>query len=148
MEDLEKHERFVSISSPSSEGGEITALGFIIGFFVNNYLFPLVLLQAKAVRTIFQTGKFSRLQRVSISSPSSEGGESCGVFTPNPAYRRVITEFPLVLLQAKAVRLLLSVLGSVLLLFPLVLLQAKAVRATFLNHDTARLSDPQIDAPL
>ena len=75
MEDLEKHERFVSISSPSSEGGEITALGFIIGFFVNNYLFPLVLLQAKAVRTIFQTGKFSRLQRVSISSPSSEGGE-------------------------------------------------------------------------
>jgi len=32
--------------------------------------------------------------------------------------------------------------------FPLVLLQAKAGGATFLNHDTARLSDPQIDAPL
>ena len=32
--------------------------------------------------------------------------------------------------------------------FPLVLLQVKAVGATFLNHDTARLSDPQIDAPL
>ena len=76
MEDLEKHERFVSISSPSSEGGEITALGFIIGFFVNNYLFPLVLLQAKAVRTIFQTGKLSG---VSISSPSSEGGEIVNV---------------------------------------------------------------------
>jgi hypothetical protein len=45
--------------------------------------------------------------------------------------------------------LLVLVLDSVLILkFPLILLQAKAVRATFLNHDTARLSDPQIDAPL
>jgi len=65
----------VSISSPSGEGGEnITFHG---KFFPRSQLFPLVLLQAKAVR---------------ISVP--------------PFNEEDTQEFPLVLLQAKAVSLL------------------------------------------
>ena len=62
----------VSISSPSSEGGEWSPT------YEDYYssLFPLVLLQAKAVRgkKILQHS-FGTKDQVSISSPSSEGGE-------------------------------------------------------------------------
>ena len=60
----------VSISSPSSEGGEKTYPPLELA----NLLFPLVLLQAKAV-SIDDLALSSPSIEVSISSPSSEGGE-------------------------------------------------------------------------
>ena len=61
-------------------------------------------------------------EMVSISSPSGEGGEFPIACLPVPALM-----FPLVLLQAKAVRLPLPPRGGGRGEFPLVLLQAKAV---------------------
>ena len=59
---------FVSISSPSSEGG-----GTVINprLYDEENQFPLVLLQAKVVGRNWDKKGFSQ---VSISSPSSEGG--------------------------------------------------------------------------
>ena len=78
----------------------------------------------KACYTYFSAVLFKPTSRtgsiVSISSPSSEGG---GFLHNYVGFAR----------RKK---------------FPLVLLQAKVVGARFLNHDTARLSDPQIYAPL
>jgi hypothetical protein len=70
----------MSISSPSSEGGEKYQAPFAWYFDkgVELYLlmFPLVLLQAKAVRKAPEESRFLlQHMRVSISSPSSEGGE-------------------------------------------------------------------------
>ena len=61
---------------------------------------------------------------------------------------RTSSWFPLVLLQAKVVGKRQCYIYLTFVAFPLVLLQAKVVGARFLNHDTARLSDPQIYAPL
>jgi hypothetical protein len=61
----------VSINSPSGEGGEIFEI--IYSLDVEALLFPLILLQAKAVR--IKPDYAIRRQNVSINSPSGEGGE-------------------------------------------------------------------------
>ena len=58
--------------------------------------FPLVLLQAKVVGQM--SNYYSRRVKVSISSPSSEGGGSVALL-----YQEQRVKFPLVLLQAKVV---------------------------------------------
>ena len=63
------------------------------------YLFPLLLLQAKAVSLNKKKGK-RRNGSVSITSPSSEGGEDTLMGFVVGALTLV---FPLLLLQAKAV---------------------------------------------
>jgi hypothetical protein len=87
----------VSINSPSGEGGE--SKGWHVEQ-VNQLKFPLILLQAKAVSWNFvNIRKLCRV--VSINSPSGEGGESSN-FGRNNSFVNEL--FPLILLQAKAVR--------------------------------------------
>ena len=62
-------------------------------------MFPLVLLQAKAVRQINIIAPSGVQFYVSISSPSGEGGE----IWDTVMVWVYLTKFPLVLLQAKAV---------------------------------------------
>ena len=64
----------VSISSPSGEGGEDIIDQYV--FSLSPEEFPYVLLQAKAVSISFHTCEvWDSLGKVSISSPSGEGGE-------------------------------------------------------------------------
>ena len=90
--------------------------------------FPLVLLQAKAVSKIMTENNESKpIYKVSISSPSGEGGENFLLEKGLDPSRG----FPLVLLQAKAVSPRRTSLAAQEVPpsggFPLVLLQAKAV---------------------
>jgi hypothetical protein len=113
----------VSISSPSGEGGEL----FFATALLLNTVFPLVLLQVKAVSGVVRLPAGRGRDCVSISSPSGEGGELLGkVMNEN---NDLIFLFPLVLLQVKAVREEVEVPLHILCEeFPLVLLQVKAVR--------------------
>ena len=80
-------------------------LPFLVAFIAT---FPLVLLQAKAVSSQSYDALPITRGNVSISSPSGEGGEK--ILKILTTVKRLRIAFPLVLLQAKAVRLI--ALGS------------------------------------
>ena len=68
----------VSINSPSGEGGEGSE-SYELSY--ESLEFPLILLQAKAVRVVLAVLMLV-MRRVSINSPSGEGGE-CHFLQPN-----------------------------------------------------------------
>mgnify|MGYP001102734097 FL=1 len=110
----------VSISSPSGEGGGKMDIDGKV--FSCDIMFPLVLLQVKAVGCGTTETEYCTLETVSISSPSGEGG---GKRTMSEEFLGCKSKFPLVLLQVKAVGEKIIVVLSNLSSFPLVLLHLK-----------------------
>ena len=106
--------------------------------------FPLVLLQTKVVGKKKESISLTHYTTVSISSPSNEGGGNLRSWLREDCPKKFSISSPSNEGGGRAGQLMCRKVS----VFPLVLLQTKVVGARFLNDDTARLSKPQIDAPL